>query len=170
MTSCKVPSCERKKHARGYCNAHYKRMKRSGRTEKLSRIQRFESHLVREDENGCWIWDKPRRDGYGQFFGAAHRWSYEYHIGPIPDGLHIDHLCRNRACVNPWHLEPVPLIENVMRGHGFYAQNARKTHCIRGHEFSPENTYVTPNGRRQCRKCLAMHQSRNRSQKAALAA
>ncbi len=78
----------------------------------------------------------------------AHRVAYELAIGPVPDGLVVDHLCFNRACVRPGHLEPVTQQENVMRA---------RTHCRKGHEFTPENTYVRPGGtggiQRICRTC-----------------
>lgn len=109
----------------------------------------------------CWEWTgyiKP--NGYGQFHPAhgqtayAHRWSFQSFVGEIPHGLQIDHLCRNRKCVNPDHLEPVTNVENMRRapvnGGGLF--HAAKTHCIRGHEFAPDNTY-SHNGKRHCRAC-----------------
>jgi hypothetical protein len=80
----------------------------------------------------------------------AHRLSYEHHVGPIPDGLQIDHTCRNRKCVNPEHLEPVTNAENTTRQD--HAER-RKTHCPKGHPYDEANTYVDPSGARRCRAC-----------------
>lgn len=105
--------------------------------------------------DACTIWEgRIDRHGYGRL-GAhlAHRVTYEREVGPIPDGMELDHLCRVRACVNPSHLEPVTKRENQIRGVGFVAINAAKTHCASGHAFDVANTYVKPNGRRQCRAC-----------------
>jgi hypothetical protein len=84
----------------------------------------------------------------------AHRWSYERRFGKIPDGLHLDHLCRNTICVNPDHLEAVTPAENIRRGISSPAKNARKKVCQNGHSLSDENLYVSPtNGYRNCRNC-----------------
>ena len=87
-----------------------------------------------------------------RFWAKVERVAYEMVVGPIPDGLQIDHLCRVRNCVNPDHLEPVTPRENTMRGYSIQAQNARKTHCIHGHPFEG-NTYARPDGNRECAVC-----------------
>lgn len=124
----------------------------------LHRVKRMTAAGSPDD---CWRWlGHLNRDGYGQIrdeFGViitAHRASYLVHVGPIAAGMEIDHLCRNRACVNPAHLEPVTHQQNMMRTNVPAAVNARKTHCIRGHEFTPENTVRRPRGYRACRTCV----------------
>jgi HNH endonuclease len=129
--------------------------------------------------DGCWLWQGPLdRDGYGlrssrayeKQIVRAHRRMYELVIGQIPDDLPLDHLCRVRRCVNPDHLEPVTMRENLMRSPvAPAAVNTRKTHCIHGHLFSHGNTYVTSDGRRQCRTCLR-DRNRARRQRARCAA
>jgi hypothetical protein len=129
---------------------------------------RFMSKVVVVED--CWEWVGYRdREGYGKMGGAcAHRVSYELFIGPIPDGLTIDHLCRNPGCVKPSHLEAVPIRVNVLRGvNNACAVNARKTHCKHGHEFTTENTYRSKLGR-CCRKCVCDSQRRYQSRKSAL--
>ena len=120
--------------------------------------ERFWSKVRGDDYRDCWIWtascktDQP----YGQFtviYGttvAAHRWAYEFMFGPIPDGLHLDHLCRNPPCVNPWHLEPVTPLVNTRRGVG----HGKETHCPQGHPYDETNTYYEPKRlHRMCRTC-----------------
>jgi hypothetical protein len=99
--------------------------------------------LARLDRSGdCWLWTRyVRPSGYAVFGGRyIHRLAFELLVGPIPEGMEIDHLCRNRSCANPAHLEPVTRPENLRRGETFAAENAAKTHCLHGHEFTPANT------------------------------
>lgn len=114
------------------------------------------------DRSGtCWIWiANTNNAGYGLIWDAdqdkkvyAHRWSYEAVNGPIPDGLSIDHLCRNPLCVNPAHLEAVTHKENILRSDAPPALNARKSMCPSGHPYDESNTYTKPNGSRECRAC-----------------
>lgn len=106
------------------------------------------------DANGCWIWKGWKANGYGQVkhesrAHKAHRVVYETLVGPIPEGLHIDHLCRVTLCVNPAHLEPVTTAENVRRG----LLVALKTHCAQGHPWTPENQFRQSTGALCCRVC-----------------
>ena len=131
---------------------------------RLSDLDRFAAKVDFTDT--CWEWRAVRHQkGYGQFrwngsMRQAHRWLYERVVGPIPEGLEMDHLCKNRGCVNPDHLEPVTHAENVRRAASpsealrrrWAAYHARVTHCSKGHEFTPENTIRKP-GSRICRKC-----------------
>ena len=103
-------------------------------------------------------------NGYGQFWDGdrliyAHRYVYEKEVGPIPDGFHLDHLCRNTSCVNPAHLDPVTPQINSLRGRGIAFDNAVKTHCAQGHPFSESNTIRTTDPRggkhRRCKTCAA---------------
>jgi len=123
-------------------------------------LQRF--WLKVEKTNTCWEWkgglQGPR---YGSFWFngkqiRAHRFAYELFKGEIPNGLQIDHLCRNRACVNPEHLEIVSCKENVLRGIGVCAKNSKKTHCPRGHELKEDNLdkHHLRIGQRTCKTCL----------------
>ena len=83
----------------------------------------------------------------------AHRLYYELEKGPIPKGLTLDHLCRVRCCVNPDHLEPVTLVENVMRGESLFAQQVKRTHCPQGHPYAGDKLRITRKGERKCRTC-----------------
>lgn len=106
---------------------------------------------------GCWVTKGPyAKVSFGSRGNVTlvmfYRLFYEWFVGPIPEGYEVDHLCRNPCCVRPEHLEAVPPKTNKLRSFSPWANNARKTHCIRGHEFSPENTRVEA-GRRVCRTC-----------------
>lgn len=110
----------------------------------------------------CWIWRGVKnREGYGRFrlFDnvriMAHRFAFEVQVGPMPDGLEPDHLCRVRACVNPSHIEPVTQAENIRR------RSQAKTHCVRGHEFTPQNTYHQPSSPDHWRSCLTCIRERD---------
>lgn len=109
---------------------------------------------------GCWRWRAAKdTSGYGRFLVngkavAAHRHAYEMMVGPIPEGLQLDHLCRNRWCCNPSHLEPVTKRENILRGVGASAKAARATHCPSGHPLSGDNLYINYKGARCCRACM----------------
>ena len=123
------------------------------------------------EENGCWIWGASlQTNGYGHFYDGgdvlAHRWLYAFCVGPIRAGLTLDHLCRERRCVNPDHLEPVSLRTNVLRGNAPAAINARKTHCLRGHPLSGSNLGAkrrnSPGARGDCLACKRWRRRRGR--------
>lgn len=110
----------------------------------------------------CWLWMHLVNEGGYPIQKThdttifVHRYMYEHLVGSVSEGFELDHLCRVRNCCNPGHLEPVTPRINQQRSNSFAGLNARKTHCIHGHEFTPENTYFPPKrpNRRQCRACV----------------
>ena len=129
---------------------------------------------VKITESGCWEWTGGKdQDGYCIFdsdFGSkfksvrGHRWVYEKFVAKIPKEKQIDHLCRNRCCVNPLHMEPVTSKVNTHRGFGLCGINNRKTHCVHGHELAGSNLYIAPKtGWRQCKTCLARRDKEQKS-------
>lgn len=134
--------------------------------------ERFWERVDRTNPEACWEWTGSRTaGGYGHLrrpggkYDYSHRVSYEMSVGPIPDGLVIDHLCRNRACCNPAHLEPVPHQTNVSRG---LAPYGLRTTCKHGHDITnPENIYTAPRGDRRCQTCTDIaNRERNAREKA----
>lgn len=163
-TTCSIEGCDKLHFSRGWCKAHHSRWVRhgdpeGGRQSNLRGRPPLDRLLARRtiDARGCWV-ISGGAGGYPKLlvegvYQKAHRWSYEHYRGPIPDGLQLDHLCRNIACANPEHLEPVTQRENVLRGVGPTAINAAKTTCIHGHSLA--DAYINPSsGSRMCRACM----------------
>lgn len=166
---CSTFGCVNPARSRGLCVRCYfdaSDVGLVGRKGLPTHRERFWAAVDRTGPGGCWSWaaGKVGGGGYGQFalwprLLRAHRVAYELLIGPIPDGLVLDHLCRNHACVNPAHLEPVTDKVNVLRGVGPAAVNSVKTHCPHGHILAGENLYEHPsNKQRVCLECRRRNQ------------
>jgi hypothetical protein len=163
---CTVDGCDNTRTtSRLYCEKHRGRMRRHGNVtvalvDHTPAAERWKKCYEVDPQTGCWNWTGPVYKGQGHGFiqdGAAkrymaHRFVWEQIVGPIPAVMVLDHLCKNKPCVNPAHLEMVTQAMNAYRG-GADGGNAAKTHCPRGHEYSPENTYYDSNGWRRCRAC-----------------
>lgn len=176
---CSFDLCGRPVKAKGLCASHHRQQLRGKPLTAIpegfytwdssweSLRQKIEHYLDKNDPSGCWIWTRTKSNGYGHVrwggkMRSVHR-AYLAELGyRIPDGLVIDHLCRNHSCANPDHLEIVTDRENILRGVGRAAENAAKTLCIRGHEFTE-----TEKRGRFCRECDNYRQRRAYARKKA---
>lgn len=173
---CAIDGCDRTVRCRDLCGLHYGRLQRTGTTDPRSHLSEDQRFWLKVNKFGpisserpelgpCWVWlSALLNTGYGHFHVGsrkngsdttilAHRWSYQWAHGSIPDGFDIDHLCRNPACVNPSHLEAVTHQENMLRGRGMASRNHSVAHCPQGHPYDKENTFYRSNGSRGCRRC-----------------
>lgn len=179
---CDVSECNRSAHRRRMCSTHYGQW----RQENPDKVRRYRTHGPLNERfwrqvNGdsaatCWTWTGTTdKDGYGKFVEcgqwiASHRFAYEALRAEIPAGLQIDHLCRNRACVNPWHMEPVTHRVNQWRRASRTGEPLHSTtHCPSGHELNALNLYISPEGGRTCRPCNRAVQSRRKARIKAVA-
>lgn len=168
---CSIDTCTRPHRARGYCGGHYTRWLHGKDLNVPMRTDPLDVRVrgLIEQGDGCWRWlGHLTSSGYGSIWRGgqhyrAHRVAYEIFVGPIPEGLVIDHLCRNRGCVNPAHMEPVTPHENWRRGESVTVKHARKTHCKWGHPFDDANTRYRPSGARRCRICHGNEKRRYRT-------
>lgn len=182
MNECKVDGCTAPVHGHGLCSRHYQRARFAGTLPpKRTTEQRFWDKVAKGDPGDCWYWTAAlSHANYGVFLWrgvstGAHRVAWELTHGPVPAGLELDHVCHStdpscvggkaclhRRCVNPAHLEPVTPFVNWQRGQSPHAKDARKTHCAKGHEFTPENTVIYPSRPNQ-RVCLTCKRASGRA-------
>jgi HNH endonuclease len=184
--TCTIDACDKAFYSRGWCLRHYKRWKRHGDprggyqrvfirgdddTRFWSKVAEGESPACAPHLGRCWVWQTNKDGkGYGVFMVSlsshkqaarrAHRWAYEAMVDKIPDGLVIDHLCRNTSCVNPGHLEPVTPKTNIQRGETSAWQRA-KTHCPHDHAYTLANTGYD-RGSRYCRTCVKIRRDQRK--------
>jgi hypothetical protein len=182
VKTCQIDGCPGSVRARGWCNKHYRRWKRTGDAEAVAWIRgdpeaNFWAKVTKTTRTNCWPWTGyVDGHGYGRFVWPggqlAHQYAYVLTYGPTPSGTDIDHMCHNvdgtcpggygcphRRCVNPNHLRAIPVLANRgdtrpgLRGKARGEQQRAKTHCPRGHVYDAVNTYIDPHGRRNCRAC-----------------
>lgn len=162
--TCSVDGCERPARCRGLCSLDYNRWLRDPqRPRRPSDEERFWMRVDKNGPNGCWLWTGAIHvAGYGHVSGRrsgrsdlAHRYAYELLVGHVPEGFHLDHLCRVPHCVKaivdeygPAHLEAVTPAENARR-----SEPAQRRHCPKGHAYDEANTYWSSKGTRTCRTC-----------------
>lgn len=161
---CALPDCDKPHYAHGWCARHWKVWRAHGDAA-WTRPTLAERFWAKVDKSGdCWVWTGYRSPlGYGRITvnkhpRQAHGIAWELSVGPIPEGLELDHLCRNPPCVNPAHLEPVTHRTNMRRG-----AKGRQTHCKWGHPFDERNTYWKRSGTRGCRACHRIEENRRRA-------
>lgn len=171
MENCQAVDCNLGAKSSGFCSSHYMRIWRHGSPYKGNRPyakgserERLMTFVNLDLNSGCWNWNGAKdKKGYGTYHKdkkptPAHRFSYElFNNKSIPQGLYIDHICRNPSCVNPSHLDPVTPKENQYRSPITLATiNKNKEVCPKGHIYDADNTYIRPNNKgRKCRKCNA---------------
>jgi hypothetical protein len=143
-----------------------------GQTSTANNVSLWHKMALPHGAADCWEWTGTVRSGYGRVHvngrrRSAHVVVYELLNGPVPEGMQLDHLCRNRLCVNPSHLEPVSVKENVARGVSFAARYAARTHCPKGHEYTPENIDpIIQRGKNVGRRCRVCHLVQRRKDQA----
>lgn len=183
---CTEDGCHAPQVGRGLCNKHWKAWRRRADPSEVRKKnfgtleERWWARVIRAGGDECWEWDGAHdSDGYAQIGVngralGAHVVGYQVNVGPVPEGMELDHFaCDNRSCVNFTHVRPDTHANNVMRegSKNVGAINARKTQCPKGHEYTPENTYIVPStGGRACRTCQREYNARwkeNRTRAAA---
>lgn len=168
---CRHLGCQRGSTHSGWCSSHYMQIRRKGYTSDLRIVgdpeKRFWSKVIKTDT--CWLWGPGPKDshGYGQFsIGRKkvypHRFSFELLVAPIAPGLEIDHICRNKICVNPDHLRATTREINLTNREDYQIKSDGIRRCYQGHEIVGDNDYERPNNRHECRKCIRARKARTK--------
>jgi HNH endonuclease len=172
LPECRLVGCYDQLYSLGLCSLHYQRWSRHGtvKNPRPSLQERLFSKLIIDSGTGCLLWTGTRQSaGYGHMYVAGrgqqliHRLMWELLVGPIPEALVLDHLCRVRHCASIAHLEVVTFRKNILRGIAPPAVNTAKTHCSNGHEFDLLNTRFNRDGSRTCRACHRDSERRRRA-------